>query len=201
MVIAILNAILAKQIVLNEIITVNDINDWVRKLDVKALSDSKQSDIIKKFAKKFDYCSIKMLQDEIERIQKRVTAYEQIVKKSRKRKWIPEPLDIEAEEMKKKIHYYILNAYCASGNNNEAKLFDENTFRWLGNKLGSLHNQISSGMPDPSGVLLEDIAIVPVEPIEFEYMENPHLVQLMQELSFLAPNTYQTSCWWKIPRQ
>ena len=213
MVTAILNAILAKRIVLDDIITVNDIRDWVRMLDSAELSDSNHPDIISKFAKKFGHCPIEMPQEEIDCIQKRVSTYaekekrneiNQIVKKSKKRKWYPEQMNmnIESEEMsrmKKKIDYYIMNALSTSTDGK--RRFNENTFEWLSDKLESLHHQMSRSIADPNGFLLEDIAIIPVEPLEFEYMENLHSIAMMKELSFLAPNTFLTSCWWKIPRQ
>ena len=78
---------------------------------------------------------------------------------------------------------------------------NRNGFKWMVNKLEGLCDLIGEASDALNDSLSDDIAIIPMDVNEFEFMENMYLKDLLLKLGYLAPNKYIGTCWWRIPRE
>lgn len=78
---------------------------------------------------------------------------------------------------------------------------NRNGFKWIADKLDGLVELIDDVTDSLSNSLSDDIAIIPIELNEFNFMENMYLKDLLLKLGYLAPNKYMGTCWWRIPRE
>jgi len=74
-------------------------------------------------------------------------------------------------------------------------------FEWLQSKVDGLRDLIDDAIAVSSEVLLDDVAIVPVDGHGFSVMDNHFVGDLLSKLGFLAPTKYTGTCWWRIPRE
>merc|ERR1712154_432105 len=75
-------------------------------------------------------------------------------------------------------------------------------FEWISDTLEELVNAIDDVLDVSSNLLLDDVAIIPVESNQFEFIENnKYLIGLLEKLGFIAPNKYLGTCWWRVPRE
>ena len=74
-------------------------------------------------------------------------------------------------------------------------------FEWAQRKLEGLRDVIDAAIAVSSEVLLDDVAIIPIDSHGFDVMDNRFLTDLLTKLGFLAPSKYTGTCWWRIPRE
>ena len=83
----------------------------------------------------------------------------------------------------------------------EKGLKNKDGFIWLKNTLKGLDDLIATSMPNIHQRLPDDVAIVPIDTIEFEYLDNVYVCSVLNSLQFIAPNKNIGTRWWRIPRE